>query len=381
MPWGKFMTKKTVLMHFSQVGGFNSLKPLIDRWDQDFPLVITGRRQVCEHLQKRGVPVSNYDELGIENPMNSSDWQWFTRIAPGLVITDTINLSRVRDGAECRYFWSAARHFGVPSIAYVDCWWGYDERFLLPGEASPPILPGCIAVIDEIAKQEMASRGYPEQKLWVSGSPWFQHLSTLARQYDDIEKKKMKTSFGIAGEKFVILFVSQPLEKTFGSEEVWGFTEITTFTALLAAIADLPFHLKEKIAVVILVHPEEDIDRLAPIAVRCKETIDIHFLRDNNPIDAVLMADLVTGMYSILLAEAVILRRPVISIQLNLQREEVLVTNTIGASVSINKQEELFEQLSMAVSSSQHRKQLLEKQEKFKIVTDAQLRWERVLEE
>ena len=152
---------------FSQMGGLRGLLPLLEG-APDFAVRWYGREPVLGYLRARGHAAQPLDELR------------FAAGAGGVLVTDTINLSRTQEGALCNVAWRAAAEAGVPSVAFVDCWWGYLERFVLPGEslAGTP-LPDAIAVVDEIARADMAALAFPEERLHVLGSPW---LASLAAQ-------------------------------------------------------------------------------------------------------------------------------------------------------------------------------------------------------
>ncbi len=373
---------KKVLLYFSQVGGANALLPLLEEWETAYDTIITGRKLVCENLRNRGIEVSTHlDPQGREHAADHYTG-WFENLSPDLVITDTIDFMRAPDGIVCRDLWYLAQRFGIPSIAYVDCWWGYDKRFLLPGETSPPILPDRIAVVDNLAKEDIIKAGYPEQKVAVLGSPRFELLSKLAIANRHRAKAALKEAAKLKSDSLILLFVSQPVEKVFGSAEAYGFTEKTTLAVLLKTLAEFPEDVQKRLSLIVLLHPEEDQDNLSRAVLGGgPRDISVEFRKEGNPLPFLLAADLVVGMFSIVLAEATILHVPVVSVQPNLKREEILITNAIGATLSVYDQDQLSHVLLDSLVNKNYRAALLERQDNFEVVADACSRWNRLVQE
>ncbi len=370
-------------MHFSQVGGFNALRPLFDKLAAEYEVVVTGRWAVCRKLMERGIQCKTYTELGIVGTftITAPTTDWLAGIAPFLIITDTINLSRVSDGTDCRYIWASARACSIPTIAYVDCWWGYSERFLLPGETVAPVLPNRIAVIDAHVREELIKRDFSAEKIIVLGSPHFGRLVELPKKNNQYENQRIRAKYSIGQDAPLLLFVSQPVEKTFGSDAVWGYTEKTTLRDLLETLLRFPASLTTNLVLLILLHPEEEEEELKQISVGENSGIDIRFIRENEPYKLIMASDLVLGMSSILLAESVVLQRPVLSIQLNLKREEVLITNLIGATVTLKDLNSLDHILRRALEKPEYRSQLIRNQLGFKIVSNSTGRWHEAIRE
>lgn len=369
---------KKLLLAFQQVGGANALLPAIEEWGCRYEVIVTGRDLVCDNLRKRGIPVSYYHELGTAQDTITADPAWFENLAPDMVITDTIDLARTPGGRACRDFWSLARDHGLPSTAYVDCWWGYDKRFRFPNENTSPILPDQIALIDDLARNDIIAAGFPEDLVVVLGSPKFEGLSQLARIREE-RKKQLRVMFGADEEKMLLVFVSQPLEKTFGPDNRYGFTERTTLLSVLAAIEKYPPALMKMLKLTVLLHPEENMDVLGGVVEEKAKILDIDIRKEQAPYDLIMAADLVIGMSSILLVEAAIMKVPVLSVQLDSKEEEILITNLTGATLSINNSQQLSGELHRAITEKAYRDGLVRRQSEFGVVTDSSMRWSRFL--
>lgn len=364
-----------ILFCFQQVGGVNALLPLIREWEPRHEMVITGRKNVCDYMRRNNIPgICDYESLGWESGNDlHKNGEWFSRLKPDLVITDTISFSRACDGVACRDFWALAREHGAPSMAYVDCWWAYKQRFMMPNESIIPILPDTIAVVDDIAKSDMKRLGFPGKKIKILGSPLYSTLRRKAQLQGAEQKKMARLHFGMPQDCFLLLFASQQFEGHFGSSEEWGFTEITVFQDMLVCLQSLAPEFKSRLIFNVLLHPEEEGRELTAISHSVRD-FPIKFYRGESH-RHISASDLVTGMFSILLSEAVILRRPVISIQPNLKREDMLITNMVDATVPVRTHEQFYTHFLRSIMDSEYRRQILNRQTKFRVVTDAYRRW------
>lgn len=69
-------------------------------------------------------------------------------------------------------WWRWAREHGVPSVAFVDQWCNYAERFTLDSALlAPDALPDRIAAVDVLAARRLAEAGLPGDRIVVTGTP------------------------------------------------------------------------------------------------------------------------------------------------------------------------------------------------------------------
>lgn len=351
---------------FSQMGGLRGLLPLLEdlrkeetRW--------FAREPALGYLLARGIAARPLAELRRED-LNGS-----------VLLTDTINLSRTDDALLCRQAWRLAVRAGVPSVAFVDSWWGYLERFTLPGEnLAGALLPDAIAVVDEIARADMAGLGFPPERLHVLGSPW---LAGLAREASRAEaaRAEARSGHGIAGDELVLGFISQPLERVLGDRDSWGFTERDVVPALLHACNALPAPARERLRVLALAHPEEDAEHLAGLVAAAAPGFPVEVRKEADTLALVRACDAVAGMFSILLLEAALCGLPVLSIQPNLRREDMLVTNRTGATVPVREAGLLPGAVARLLCDEAYRAEQLARQRTFPVVADATELWRGLL--
>lgn len=337
----------SILAAFFQSGGAKALRPALEALSRGHEMSFAARAAARPAL------------AGLcDNPMTPEQAiEALSGRAPDLLLTDTINLSRDPGGLLCSGLWRAARERGVPSLAFMECWWGYAERFQLPGEAGPMVLPDRIAVVDPLAQGEFLARGFPEEALAVLGSPWLEKLSRMGAARRGELGREFRRECGFGPDDLVLLFVSQPLEKSI-SRERWGLSEKTVLEDLVCAFGSFAPGIPSNARLAILAHPEEDREALAGHVASLCPPLPWRVLGPCDPIGAALGADLTLGIFSMLLTEAVVLGRPVLSVQTGRAREDMLVTNLVGATRAVLDRGELSEALRGAVCDAGFRGRL-----------------------
>lgn len=367
---------KKIWAHFSQVGGANALLPLFDILGDDFEINYSARSMVCKFLRSK-------EHRALDWKFSKDSDLWKNKIqtelgifSPDILITDTIDLHRSNEGTTNLYLWSLAKKKGIPTIAYVDAWWAYKSRFTYTDRICESDLPDVIAVIDSYARNAMISEGFAAEKIRILGSPQYGYLKKWINQVDNKYVEKIKSSAGIPPGNFLITFISQPFEKTMGSVDKCGLSEKLVLSELLRALNRLTRPFIDKLTLYILLHPEENYLEIKEIIDRERPNYQYKVSQgEETHIHIVVASNVVTGMSSILLSEAVVLQKPVISMLPNLKVEDVLITNLVGATTPVNSYEEISSVINNVTMNLSYRKALLEQQQKFVIITDAYNRW------
>lgn len=362
-----------ILFYFQQVGGANALWPLIDEWEGQFEIVIGGRPRISDHLKLKGAGPA--DGPAPERGHAAADY-WLQDIAPGILITDTIDLGRAPDTCFGCSLWRAARRRAIPSIAYVDCWWGYRQRFFPPGETQAPGLPDTVAVIDRTAAMQAMELGLEEERVRVLGSPLFAELRTRRAGLKNDEQAAARRKLGLPQDTFLVLYVSQPFSAGFGTGADWGFSPASVLKDVIGVLGGAGEEVRRRLTLLVLMHPEDAGDDLF-LAGAAPAGVAVEFRRGGVPHDYLLASDLVCGSFSILLTEAVILGIPVLSLQPGLRRDDILITNLRGATLPVRTDHELKTHFLRAVVDGDYRRGLLRRQDGFEFVTDSPHRWRR----
>lgn len=217
------------------------------------------------------------------------------------------------------YHCAWAKEIKVPTVCLLDNWMNYRARLEL--EDIGLVLPDYYFVMDRLAYQEALADGIPETILEITGQPG---LSSLAVESRNFQKDVIRNKFGFKPDKFLLVFVSEPASTDQGYNRSFptyrGYTEFDVLTCLKPLLDDL----KSKIELAILAHPRDDKERLRNYCTDLfSNQIDWRFLNIPAGREAVFLTDGVIGMASILLYEAWLLQKPVISIQPNLRQEHL----------------------------------------------------------
>ncbi|MFA6405686.1 MAG: polysialyltransferase family glycosyltransferase [Candidatus Paceibacterota bacterium] len=215
---------------------------------------------------------------------------------------------------------SIAKKNKAKTIYILDYWSHYWQRF--SGKKKDfKYLPDIICVMDEKSKKEMVEEGFNPNIIKITGNPYFDSFQ------ENIKKN--------AEEKSKVLFVSQPLAE---NKDELGYDEFRVLGDLLEVFDNL----KTRYELTIRPHPKE------------KKGKYNKYLNKNIKIDAdslieklISKAGLIVGMNSMVLFQASIANKKVISYQPNLKAKDSLISNSLGLSRLVTKKEDLknlFEQ-------------------------------------
>ena len=219
--------------------------------------------------------------------------------------------------------WQIARSAGGVSLAVNDAWTNIAPRF---AEARPDF----VGALDPGQAEELVALGFAPGQVRVTGQPW---LADLVRRRDEVLARGPAAPRHADG-RVRVLFVSEPIasDVAAGSNAPFGFDEFDSFALLHAAAAEAA-RMGPAPAVAIRFHPYEDprqflrrLESLAPAAGG-------EVLRSPAEDDAqrwLLWADLVVGIGSTLLLEAIALGRPVVSLQPGRTREDTFIASRRG---------------------------------------------------
>ena len=250
-------------------------------------------------------------------------------------------------------FIAAARTQRIPSLAVLDFWSNYAQRFS-DAQGRLVYAPDRIAVMDEWARDEMIACGIDGERIIVTGQPAFDDLGAVRTRFTSARRQALRTRWNIGESEWMVLFVSQPLSLLFGSDAsnllYPGFDERRVLRALVTALEQIASEAQRKLTLVILPHPREQVEALH-IESRVIRTVVI---TEHPPRELALAADLVAGMTSTLLVEACYLGCVTCSLQPGLRWPDTFPTNRWGASRAVYRQEDIqstVEQLLLDESS------------------------------
>jgi hypothetical protein len=289
--------KKTIVVVARQAGTANAFLPLFDEFRKSNfnvkTFAFTHAHKIFASNKIEATLIERFDNSLLSNVSE-----------PSFLLTGT---SEYAD--EDNFFWQWAKNKGIPSLAFVDSWVSYWQRFT-PNEMVQnkfSYTPDIIAVIDQFMYDRMVENGCDEKLLIITGNPAIDEL----QHYVPKEQENIVRKYG----KGYFLFIGEPFNKrVFGGNErdVLGYTEAEVLELTADALGMLE---KQNFKFVYRPHPRGCSDGISSI-------IDNHsnIIIDTgefNSRDLVACAKAVIGMTSILLYEASVMGMPAISIQPN----------------------------------------------------------------
>jgi len=267
--------------------------------------------------------------------------------APVLVLTGTSGLD-----IEQKRFVAAARHLNIPSLAVLDFWSYYVERFS-SREGRLNCLPDRIAVIDEYMKNDLIRLGVDQSKIVITGNPAHDDLYKWRSEFTTDKILRVRKHIGINPDDLMVLFASQPLSDLFGTDVsnpmYPGYTEKTVLSALVRSLEEIQKDEPRKIILVVRPHPRENLDTYPAMN---NEKLQVSVLADGDSRDLVMAADIVVGMTTMLLVEACYLGKIVVSLQPGILITDPLPTNHMGLSLAIYSYEDISEKLTKLIQET-----------------------------
>ena len=238
-----------------------------------------------------------------------------------------------------RRYWQAAHAAARPTLAVLDFWSNYGQRFEIDKK---PFWPERIAVMDDVAASGMRAAGCPAARLSIVGHPGFDALQ--AEQLDAEQRARLRQQLGIAPATRLLVFVSQPLSELhalLGPSPVPP-DEHVILQQVITALDDPA--VEPPPSLLIRPHPRETAgkyERWCRPGSPSSSTIAVDTGSPSRQL--VQAADLVLGIHSMLLLEACCLGCPVLSLQPGqAPADDPLPSNRSGSSAVIYEMAKLI---------------------------------------
>jgi len=298
-------------------GGAETLALLVKERDRKTYMLV-GKDYACDVFESHGLVYKRYygntreelygfvDSLQKENPAS-------------IVLTSAASIPE-HDMTE-KYFWNWAASREVPSIAVLDQWQNYKQRFSGPnGTNICEYLPDVICAMDESARQAMIDDKLPGERIEVVGHPSLSKLRRIMINSELNESGDVRKKLRLRTGQQLVLFVSEPFTHFYGDKA--GYTELTILDELISYFQKRFLSLKKgynDIQLIIKLHPKnspEAFNKFKKDHASVWGTQRPVVLTDEiDKISLLTASDLVVGMASIMLMEAIALGRPTVSLQ------------------------------------------------------------------
>jgi hypothetical protein len=319
-----------VMFASGDVGGARALLPVMELCEKkSLPFVMFEHGHIVSEAPKR------WEKIFLGNGMDRAAAEsLFKQSNIGVLVF----ASSVKDAVPLTLA-RRARELNVPVIHVLDNWTGYRRRMEMDGLHA--FTPDMYTAVDDLAFKEAIKDGIDESILKITGQP---ALASLSREHNSRQKLDMQKEckcLGVDSNKTMIVFVSEPVEHDQGasseSPEFRGYTEKIVLRLFCEALQP---HVDE-IEIGILPHPREDKDRLSRLWNECRGSLAGRLLRCGTGRESLFLADAVAGMASILLYEAWLLGKPVISLQPGLRQKQLRMLQKRNGVVFIDSYEEV----------------------------------------
>lgn len=297
--------------------------------------------QACKVWTDGGI---DFEELDISVKEQDVDLM-LARISPRLLVVGT---SKNKMNHEHKFI-SVARRRKIKSLAVLDFWSNYRERFLESNDGAIQV-PDRIAVMDERARDEMVRAGFDSNSLVVTGQPAFDDVVEWLVSKGTGLRERVRKYLGISPESLFVVFLSQPISEFHGDnlnvDGHPGYTEKTVFPLFVKGLENLATKKGRDVRLAVKLHPREHMDtstglRSGPVKRVVFDGISTREL--------LVASDLVVGMNTVLLVEACYLGCMTLSIQPGLRGLDCLPMGRLGIGYSVYREEDVEEALRRAL--------------------------------
>lgn len=310
---------KFILAFSADPGGAQCLVPVIRELEKVFPVVTLSKGEGLDSFRAAGCPavaLRSDDGLYLDRLVEEVSCDGPAVSPPVLVLTSASSLPDV-DMTEQR-LWRWADERGIASLAVLDQWQNIMRRFSSPHVSDrPPARPTRIAVMDELVRKEMLAGGFTADQVVVTGQPYLEWSLQHSRAKQLDCRPQVRRKMIVESNERVICFVSEPLARFYG-REMLGFDEFSILTEVVASLR-ASCKTVQPVCLWIKLHPKdryEDFGRWQGGQVCPGFRLRV-IQKEIGPEETLWGSDLVIGMCSLLLVQAALIGRPVISAQLN----------------------------------------------------------------
>lgn len=311
------MRRSSIVIFSCEPGGAEVLIPVIKllKTQTVHKVIVLGYGYGAERFKRAGI---EYEEVG---HIAKGEFTILDRHGPNLVISSATSHPD-HDMSE-KHLWESARTSGIPTLAFLDQWQNYAIRFSGPGSAEPlAYLPDFINAIDAIGERELIAAGIDPQHLIKLGQPY---LSALTTDIALVDKDTVRSALKLPLGRRVVLFASEAIAEHYGKSRGYDqYDAIALFMDRMAAKAGRGDLLLIKL------HPKDTLFEYQKILANYPNLDTLLIQNEVSALEALAISDEVFGMTSVMLVQAHILGKPVVSLQPGLCVEDPLVLSRCG---------------------------------------------------
>lgn len=306
------MKKHKIIFTAQDPGGFNAIAPVIKKLKKDkkFNVSVILAKHACLFAKKQNINYLDADKTS------------FNITGADLVFTGT----SFGDSIEKRII-TMAKAKNIPTISIIDFWTDYTPSFSDSETGNLKYLPDYILVVDEVMKKEMILNGFPPDKIFITGNPCFDSFSGIIQSETN---------------KDLIAFFSQPFSEILKNsnkdyKDYTKFDEVQVFEDIVKALEKIDLNKK----IIINFHPRtKRFDKFDKIIKNSKLEIKKEKkLYNKNLIEK---SEIIAGINSVVLFQAAMRGKKVLSYQPGLKSSDLLISNRLGLSAPVYRKKDLY---------------------------------------
>lgn len=256
----------------------------------------------------------------------------------------------------------AAQTLHIRSLAVLDSWLNYGERFQREANGAAVICrPDTVCVIDVLSYQGLLSAGFTSGQLVLTGPPNIEATVRFCRSVSPQQREFWRAEQGLSTDDFVITFFSDPFYIGANGEHfegpgaligpkgksLFGYTSIEILTAVLEDLEEACKEARRSCKMIIKPHPAEYAECLRSVVDLTRISwLDVSVRAGGNAAQWIVMADVLMGMMTIALLEAALVGKPSLSVEIGLLdsgADDPCVSNLLGYTVPIYQRSRLRE--------------------------------------
>jgi hypothetical protein len=323
--------KRTVLMCAGDIGGARSLFPIVDEFVRNkVHLIIINHGFLGDAIAK-----SKHKTLLVDR-----DQKIIKKLFADKIVIAYLFATSVKD-TEALSWARFAQDAKVQTFCLLDSAIRIAHRMKL--DDKPMFEPDIMFLQDDLAYKCAVQDGFNHVNLVISGQPALSNLLNEYHNWGNKNKQRLKEKNRWIGGKKLIAFVSEPVKHDQGGSEksksYRGYTEEQVIILLCRYLQN--YH--EKITIGIMPHPRENKTQLLDYFDQQSGKLQCKIINCDNSRNVILASDGVVGMASILLYEAWLIGKPVMSLQPNIINNDYLYLEN-KLRFFIKKEEELSAQ-------------------------------------
>lgn len=346
--------KPKLLVACRDPGGAQALSPVVLRMisENKTEVVCIGYKFSEDVFTKNNVPFKKIEDFGISEVTPDSMEALLDKIRPNMLVLGTSQGRSIENDLVV-----AARKKGIGTFCLLDYWNSYWQRFSCHRTGRRfEFLPDYIGIMDEFARDEMVAEGFDPGRLIITGQPYFDGLFELKNKFTESDRMQFRKRFNISRDSLLISFFSQGITRTRGADRkdpgYLGYTQITVLGDLITALKSLRGKIKKDIVLFIRPHPREPVEDIMHFA--SDNSFRVIIDKDNtDPRHLMFASDVVSGMFTMLLVEAYLAGKSVLSIQIGLKKTDELVLSRQNIIKPVYRREDLLPALEGCLSGRQ----------------------------